>query len=163
MSLLQPNAGLVFWMLLAFGIVFFILAKFAWPFIIGAAEKRSNFIADSVKSAEESNKQFANIKIEAENIINDAQNQRAMIMKETAESREKIISDAKLKAVDEAEKILVDARLTIQKERQEVESMYRNDVASAAVMIAEKLLRRELANDKEQMELIDTMLNELKK
>ena len=84
-------------------------------------------------------------------------------MKETAESREKIISDAKLKAVDEAEKILVDARLTIQNERQEVESMYRNDVASAAVMIAEKLLRRELANDKEQMELIDTMLNELKK
>ena len=68
MSLLQPNAGLVFWMLLAFGIVFFILAKFAWPFIIGAAEKRSNFIADSVKSAEESNKQLANIKIEAENI-----------------------------------------------------------------------------------------------
>ncbi len=163
MSLLEPNAGLVFWMLLAFGIVFFLLAKFAWPTIIGAADKRSDFIADSIKSAEEANKKLADVKIEAENIIAEAMSKKSQIMQETSASRDKIINDAKQKAEEEAEKIVADARVSMQREHEEVMSQYRSEVASMAIDIAEKLLRRELSTDKEQQALINSMLDELKK
>ncbi|MBR0123285.1 MAG: F0F1 ATP synthase subunit B [Bacteroidales bacterium] len=163
MSLLTPDGGLVFWMLLAFGIVFFILAKFAWPVITGAAEKRTNFINTSMESAKEANRKLAEIKTEADGIIADAYEQRTQIMKETAESRDKIISDAKDKASSEARKIIEDANVQIERQKQEVMASYRKEVSEAAVQIAEKILRRELAKDGEQMALINSMLDELNK
>ena len=162
MSLLEPNAGLVFWMLIAFGIVFFILAKFGWPVITNAAEKRSNFISESMKSAKEANRQLTEIKVEAENIIADAKNQRAVIMKESAVSRDKIIADAQLKASSEAQKIIADAQVNIQKQKDEVMTNYRSDVADAALVIAEKILRKELSKDEQQIALINKFLDEMK-
>ena len=102
MSLLMPETGLVFWMLLAFGIVFLILAKFGWPVITGMVEKRSNFINDSVKAAEEANKQLENIKIETEAILAKAQQEQMRILNEASELRNQIIQEAKENALVES-------------------------------------------------------------
>ena len=106
MSLLMPETGLLFWMLLAFGIVFLILAKFGWPVITGMVEKRTSFINESVKSAEEANKQLENIKIETAAIIAKAHEEEVKILKEAAEMRKQIIQDAKNAASEEAKKIV---------------------------------------------------------
>ena len=118
MSLLMPETGLVFWMLLAFGIVFFILAKFGWPVITGMVEKRSNFINDSVKAAEEANKQLENIKIETEAILAKAQQEQMRILNEASELRNQIIQDAKENALVESQKIIEDAKRQIQIEKE---------------------------------------------
>ena len=39
MSLLLPDSGLLFWMVVAFGIVFVILAKYGFPIIIKMVEE----------------------------------------------------------------------------------------------------------------------------
>ena len=44
MSLLMPDSGLIFWMLLSFGVVFFVLAKFGFPVITQMVEKRKEYI-----------------------------------------------------------------------------------------------------------------------
>ena len=51
MSLITPDGGLLFWMLVIFGIVFVILARFGFPVIIGMVDKRSAYIDKALEDA----------------------------------------------------------------------------------------------------------------
>lgn len=161
MSLLMPETGLVFWMLLAFGIVFFILAKFGWPVITGMVEKRSNFINDSVKAAEEANKQLENIKIETEAILAKVQQEQMRILNEASELRNQIIQDAKENALVESQKIIEDAKRQIQIEKEKSLNEMKGQIAELSVDIAEKVIRADLRKENQQSELIDKLLNEI--
>ncbi|MDL2228489.1 F0F1 ATP synthase subunit B [Bacteroidales bacterium OttesenSCG-928-K03] len=161
MSLLLPDPGLVIWMLVAFGLVFFILAKWGWPVITKMAEKRANFIGDSLKSAKEANKQVENLKSEMQQLIDDTREEQARILKDATDSREKIIHEAKQKAISEANKIVEDARSQMQIERENILNELRLQVAELSVNIAEKVIRKELDNQDKQMSVIKEMLDEI--
>ena len=53
MSLLLPDSGLLFWMFVAFGVVFVILAKYGFPIIIKMVEGRKTYIDQSLEVARE--------------------------------------------------------------------------------------------------------------
>ena len=80
-SILTPDFGLLFWMLLAFGVVFFLLAKYGFPAITKAVEDRKNYIDESLKNAREANEKLANVKAESESILKAAHEQQARIIK----------------------------------------------------------------------------------
>lgn len=160
MELLQPEIGLLFWMLLAFGIVFFILAKFGFPMIIKMVEERKTFIEKSLDSAKEANKQLANIKIEGDAILVAAQKEQANILKSAAEARDKIIAEAREQAIIEGQKQLEEVKLQIQSAKDEAIKDIRRQVAELSIDIAEKVLRNNLENEKEQQSLIDRLLDE---
>lgn len=160
---MQPEPGLVIWMLIAFVILFFVLAKWGWPIITGMAEKRSNFINESMKSAKEANAKLDDIKLEAENIINDAKNKQLQILKEAADNRDKILETAKVKAAEETERMLSEARIRLQIERENLLNELRSQVADLSVQIAEKVIRKELNNDKSQRVVINKMLDDILK
>ena len=61
MSLLLPDSGLLFWMFVAFGVVFVILAKYGFPIIIKMVEGRKTYIDQSLEVAREANAQLAHI------------------------------------------------------------------------------------------------------
>ena len=65
-SILTPDLGLLFWMLLAFLVVFGVLAKFGFPAIVGMVEERKKFIDESLKSAHEAAERLTNIQQESE-------------------------------------------------------------------------------------------------
>ena len=44
MSLLTPDSGLLFWMVIVFGIVFVILAKYGFPVITRMVDERKQYI-----------------------------------------------------------------------------------------------------------------------
>ncbi|MDR2084097.1 MAG: F0F1 ATP synthase subunit B [Bacteroidales bacterium] len=161
MSLLLPETGLVIWMLVAFGIVFFILAKWGWPIITKMADKRANFIDESLKSAKEANKQMENLKSEMQLLIENSREEQARILKEATNSREKIIYDAKQKALSEANKIVEDARGQMQIERENILNEIRLQVAELSVEIAEKVIRSELKDEHKQISVIEKMLDEI--
>ena len=52
-AILTPDLGLLFWMLLAFAVVFFVLAKYGFPAITGMVEERKKYIDESLKKAHE--------------------------------------------------------------------------------------------------------------
>jgi F-type H+-transporting ATPase subunit b len=60
-SILTPDLGLLFWMLLAFLVIFFVLAKFGFPVVTKMVEERKAYIDDSLKKAHEANEKLANI------------------------------------------------------------------------------------------------------
>ena len=118
MSLLTPDFGLVFWMLLCFLSVLFILGKYGWPVIIGMINKRGEYIEESLNAANEANERLKNIKAEGEKILAEAKGEQIQILREAAKVKDQIISEAKGKAEIEAAKIIESAKVSIQQEKE---------------------------------------------
>ena len=76
MGLLQPEAGLLFWMLLSFIVVFVILAKYGFPVITKMVEERRVFVEKSLEAAKEAKAQLDNIKTESEALLQSAREEQ---------------------------------------------------------------------------------------
>ena len=160
-SILTPDIGLLFWMFLAFVVVFFILAKYGFSAIIDMVENRKKYIDESLRKAHEASERLENIQQEGETILQEAREKQAFIMKEAAETRDAIVEKAQEKARDESARLLADAKKQIEIEKQNAIRDIRSQVAELSVQIAEKVLRERLSSDEQQMEMIDRLLDEV--
>jgi F-type H+-transporting ATPase subunit b len=160
MGLFTPETGLIFWMLLVFLTVVFILGKFAWPVITKGIADREKHITDSVLAADEAYRKLESIKEERITILAEAREEQNAILKEVQVLREKLIEDAKTQAQVEAGKLVAEARLSIQAEKEQALKEVRNQVAILSIDIAGKLLRKNLETDSAQNELVNKMLDE---
>src|SRR5574344_1183411 len=160
-SFLTPDFGLLFWMLLAFIVVFVILAKFGFPVIINMVDERKKYIDASLKSAREANEKLANVKAESDSMLKEAYQKQSQIMKDAAATRDKIIREAKDKAVAEGNRIIEDARQQIIAEREKSMRQNREEVANLSIKIAGQVLSKNLEKDVQQVEWIDHLLDDL--
>ncbi len=151
MELLLPKLGLIFWTVLAFGIVFFILAKYAWKPILKSLNDREKNIQDSISSAEKVREEMAQLKSENEILLAKAREERAIMMREAKETRDKIIMEAKEQARQETNKIVADAQSVINQQKMAAITDLKNQVGNLVVEVSEKVIRREL-NSKEEQE-----------
>ena len=161
MSLLIPDTGLVFWMLVAFLILLFIVGKYGFPTIVGMVDKRKGFIDDSLLAAKEANERLAGIKEEGERLLQQAREEHASILKDAEASRQRIVSDAREEAKVEGARMIAEAKQQIQTEKDAMMGDIRRQVADLSVAIAEKILREKINTDSEQMSLIDRMIDEV--
>lgn len=160
MSLLTPDLGLLFWMLVSFGIVFFVLAKFGFPIIVKMVEERKAFIDNSLEAAKQANERLAGIQQESERILKHAREEEIRILKEAEEIRNKIVEEAKGQAGVEAGKLIEEAKNAIRKEKEMALRDLRNQMAVLSIGIAEKVLRRNLDNQSAQRELVNQLIEE---
>lgn len=160
-SILTPDPGLLFWMLLAFLVVFFVLAKFAFPAMVGMVESRKKYIDESLKKAHEASLRLDNIKQESEAMLQEAREKQAAILKEAAETRDAIVEKAQDKAKEESARIINEAKAEIEAQKQAAIGDIRKQVAMLSVEVSEKILRKKLDTDKAQMDYIDLMLDEV--
>jgi F-type H+-transporting ATPase subunit b len=160
MSLVTPDFGLLFWMVVIFGIVFFLLAKFGFPIITASVDKRSDKIAQSLKDADEIEARMAAWKVDEARMMEDVRRQQATILKEAAEAKARIVEEAKVEAREEAGKILAQARVEIAAEKESALREVRQEVAALSIQVAEKILRHELSEEDHQKAFIDTLVDE---
>lgn len=160
MSLLTPDAGLLFWMLISFGAVFFILAKYGFPVIVKMVEERRAYIQQSLDAAKAANVKLEELKRESDAIIASARAEQAKILHEANVFRESILSSAKEEAGKLTSKLIEDAKKEIEREREKSMKMIRNQVADLSVDIAGKVIRRELEADDAHMDLIEKYIKE---
>ena len=158
MELFTPEFGLVFWMFLVFVILFVILAKYAWPAIMKSVDERADFIDKGVSYAQEAKSQLEHATENAQALITEAQQKQLEIMREAAQMKSQIIEEARKAATVEAKKI-IDA--SIELAQKESERQFRQQVSDFALQVAEKLMRKELAGDKRQSELVDKLLSDI--
>ncbi len=161
MDLLIPSSGLLFWMSLTFFVVLLILWKFGFPVIVNMVNERKAFIDDSLQKAREANEKLANIQKEGESILQEAREKQTAILKEAAATRDAIVEKAQQKAREESVRLIEEARTEIESEKQAAINDIRNQVAELSLQIAEKVVRKNLSDDKAQMELIDRMLDDV--
>ena len=160
MSLLTPDIGLLFWMTISFGIVFFVLAKFGFPIITKAAEKRNEYINNSLQAAEEAEQKLANINQQAEAIMEKAREERAKLLNETGELRNNILSEAREKAENDIRARVNKATTEIEELKRKALGDIRTEIANISIRIAEKVVEEEMKNSDKQQELIKHLLEE---
>jgi len=163
MELFTPDFGLVFWMFIAFIVLFAVLAKFGWPIIIKNMEKRADTIDKGVEYAREAKEQLDKARDEARKFISDAQKQQAEMLRDAAKMKSQIIEDAKKDASLEAQKVMEAAKVSIEQSRKEAELQFRNEVSKFSIEIAEKMVRNQMKSDKAQNELVNKLLDEIEK
>ena len=160
MSLLLPDSGLLFWMVLIFAIVFVILAKFGFPVITRMMDKRKEYIDNSLRLAKEADAKMGRILEEQARIMAQAREEQNRILKEAAQARDNIVRKAQEQAQDEAKKILDEAKVRLEAEKESALREIRSQVAMLSVNVAEKVIRKSLSTDKDQMDLIGKMVEE---
>lgn len=160
-SILTPDLGLLFWMLLAFVVVFLVLAKYGFPAILNMVDRRNRFINDNLRKAKEAAERLEHIKDEGESILQEAREKQAAIIKEATATRDAIIEKAQEKARVEGARLIEDAKAEIESQKQAAISDIRRQVAELSIEISEKILKDKLGDDKAQMEYIDRILDEV--
>ena len=161
MELIKPDFGLIFWMLTGFGILFFLLAKFAWPIITSSIKKREQFIQDQLNEAERAHQEMKNLKSEHQQLLNEAKEERDRILADARKIIEKMNDDAKNKRDRESEAMLEETRKAIQNEKMKAITEIKNEIALLSIDIAEKILTEELTTKNKQEEIIQKWVNEL--
>ena len=149
MDLLMPSFGLMFWMAIVFFVVLGLLWKFGFPTITKMVEERKQYIDESLRKAHE-----------GESILQEAREQQALILKEATSARDAIVAKAESQAKEQGEKLISDAKVQIDAEKQNAIREIRSQVAELSVKIAEKIIKKQLSTDANQMELIDRLLDE---
>ena len=154
MELLLPKLGMMVWTLIAFGVVFFILAKYAWKPIVGSLQERQNNIDDAILSAEKVRKEMSELKSENEELLAKAREERSQMMRDAKETRDSIIAEARDQAKDEMNKIVADAQAVIHQQKMAAITDLKNQIGNLVLEVSEKVIRRELKSQGEQEKYI---------
>ncbi|WP_282786417.1 F0F1 ATP synthase subunit B [Flavobacterium croceum] len=158
----QFQFGLFIWLLVIFVGLIFLLKKFAWKPILDAVNTREEGIKNALLSAENAKKEMQNLKADNEKLLAEARAERDALMKEAREIKEKMINDAKVEAQAQGEKLIAQAKATIEGEKNAALADLKNQVSTLSIEIAEKVLKEELSNKEAQTKLVDKLLGEAK-
>ena len=160
--LVLPDPGLMIWSTLAFLILLFILGKFAWKPIMNAIGEREKGINDAIATAEKVKAEMAQMQSDNEKLLAQTREDRAQILKEAKEIKDKMINDAKEQAKEAAAKIMAETQQSIENQKMAAVIDLKNQVGNMVIEVAEKVLRRELANKTDQEGYIKQLTNEIK-
>jgi F-type H+-transporting ATPase subunit b len=162
MDLITPGSGLIFWQLFGFLGLLFILIKFAWKPMLAALEERETSIENSLKAAETARNEMANLKADNEKLLAEARLERDVILRKAQEASVKMIEDAKNEASKAGALQIENAKAVIENEKKAALTEVKNQVAILTIEVAEKLLRRNLNDEKAQKALVDEFVKDLK-
>lgn len=161
MGLLEDfSSGLFIIQSVIFIILLLILRKVAWKPIMDAVNEREVTIVDSLNQAKLAKQEVQNLKAENEIIIREAKIERDNILKEAREIKERIVGEAKDLAKTEGDKIIEQARQSIQAEKAAAMADIKNQIGTLSVNIAESILKEKLDNNVgAQNALVENILN----
>ena len=155
------SVGLFFWQLILFVALVLLLKKFAWKPILNAVNDREEGIKNALASAEEAKNEMQNLNADNERLIKEAKAERDALMKEAREIKDKMISDAKEEAKEQASKLIENAVVAIEQEKQAALAHLKKEVAELSIGIAEAVVKKELSSQDEQISLVEGMLKDV--
>jgi len=163
MKLLEEfSVGLFFWQTVLFGLLLFLLYKFAWKPILKAVNDREEGIKNALDAADAAKKEMQNVTADSEKLLKEARADRDALLKEAREIKEGIVSEAKEQAKVEGDKMIKQAQATIESEKKAAVADIKAQVANLSLEIAEKVIKQELSDNKKQQKLVDDMLGDIK-
>jgi len=161
MELLTPGFGLIIWTIIAFVVVLYILGKFAWKPIINSLNQREKTIADSLETAQRVKIEMSQQTRENEAFLVKAREERAIMLKEARDTKDKIINEAKEQAKVEANKIIIEAQQQINAQKMAALTDVKNQVGKMVVEVTEKVLRKQLSSKEAQEAHIQDLVKEV--
>ncbi|MGQ3677745.1 F0F1 ATP synthase subunit B [Tenacibaculum discolor] len=142
-------------------ILLVLLFKFAWKPIMAALTEREEGIQNALDQAENARKEMQNLQADNERLLKEARAERDAMMKEAREIKDKIIADAKREAEEQTSTMVENAKATIKQEQQAAIAELKKKVGDLSIEIAQKVVRKELASQDDQLKLVEGMLEEV--
>ena len=158
--LIQPDPGLFIWTIVTFVVLLALLAKFAWRPLLQALESRQERIRKSLEDAERARQELERLQQESAKMMQQARIEAESIVTQTRADAERLREELKQKAKDEADNILRNAQQQIQLQTRQAIQQIRHEVADIAVLLASKLLERNIAKE-DNARLIDDTLKQI--
>ena len=162
MDLLNPGTGLIAWQLFVFVLLFILLSKMAWKPILSSLKERETSIQLALDSAEKAKIEMASLKSDNEKLFKEAREERDKILRDAREAGGRLHDQAQVDAKKNADRIIEDAKAVINTEKAAALRDVKAQVALFSLEISEKLMKKNLSNDKAQKELTDTLIKDLK-
>ena len=159
-SLVEPELGLLFWQTFVFLVVLYILGKFAWKPILTSLKERENTIEEALSTAKRAKEEMLQLTAGNEKLLQEARLERDRILRDAQSAASNIINEAKDKAGAEGQRMIEHARIAINNEKQAALTEVKNLAANLSIEIAEKILKRELSDEKAQKELVNEFIKE---
>lgn len=161
MELITPSFGLIFWMLIGFGILFFILAKFAWPVITNGIASRNKKISDQLEEAAKIHEEMESLNKKHEEMLVQAKAERDAILSEARKVSGELYDQAKQKAAAESQAMIEDAKKAIYYEKMKAITDAKNAIANFSIDIAQKVIAEELSDREKQEKLVEKWTEDL--
>jgi F-type H+-transporting ATPase subunit b len=151
--------GNLIWQCLAFGVLIFLLYRFAYGPVIRMLDERANRIRESMEQAEQIKQQNAEAAKRAEQIIGEAQAQTREMLAQAHQQSQKTIAAAQLEAREQRDRLLVEARDQIQADTRRAKEELQHEVARLALFAAGRVIGRSL-DTADHQRLVDEALTE---
>jgi F-type H+-transporting ATPase subunit b len=158
--LVQPDPGLFIWTIVTFLVLLFLLAKFAWRPLLQALDSRQDRIRKSLEDADRARQELERLQQESAKIMQQARIEAESIVTQTRTDAERLREELKQKAKEEADNILRNAQQQIQLQTRQAIQEIRHEVTDIAVLLASKLLERNLGKE-DNARLIDDTLKQI--
>lgn len=162
MELLTPGTGLIIWQAIIFIALFFLLSKLAWKPIVASLKEREESIQSALDAAEKAKIEMASLKSDNEKLLKEAREERDKILREAREAANRFHDEVQAAAKKNADRIIEDAKAVIHTEKASALRDVKAQVAMFSLNIAEKLIKKNLSDDKAQKELTDAFIKDLK-
>jgi len=159
-DLLAPNAGLVFWTAVTFGIVLSLLWRYAWGPIARALEEREDNISSSIQRAEKALAEAKQVQADNQKARREAEREAQRILREARDSAEALREEEVEKTRAKIRQMQEQAQAEIEREKQGALEELREEVADLAIQAASKILKEDLDQDR-QRRLVDDFIDDL--
>ncbi len=146
---------------LAFGIVFFALAKFAFPAISKTLDERADAIEGGLARAENSQAEAAAMLEQYRAQLADARGEAATIRAEAQAEKAAMIESARGEAATAAASVTERAQAQIEAERSQAMASLRRDVSELALTLAGKVVGESLTDDARARASVDRFIADL--
>ena len=155
--LVQPDPGLFIWTIATFLVLLVLLAKFAWKPILQALESRQEMIRKSLDDAEQAKRDLEQVQQESAKIVAQARVEADAIVANSRTDGTKLREDLRQKARVEAGAIVENAKQKIHQERDRALSQIRQEAVDVSLMIASKLIQRNLSREDNEALIEDAL------
>ena len=138
-----------------------LMVKFAWKPILNSLEERESGIENALAAAENARKEMQNLQADNAKLVKEARAERDAMMKEARDIRDNMIAEAKEDAKEVTTKLIENAQASIAQEKQAALAEIKKNVAELSIGIAESVIKKELSNKKDQLELVEGILKDV--
>jgi len=159
-SLLSPHVGLIFWTLIVFGLLLFVLGKFAWRPMVSALDEREITIEESLTRAESALDEARKMQADNEAARREAERQAQGILRDARHASDQLRGEEVEKTKAQLSQLQEQARADIEREKTQALVALRAEVADLAIGAAGKILNENLDDDR-QRRLVGSFLDDL--
>ena len=158
--MLEFHLSTILFTILNLLVLFFILKKLLFGRVNAVLEQRAALVKSEIASAEATNQQAQELKTQYEDKLTDARHEAAKIVADAQNRAQRVYEGKLAEAETDAKRLRGEAERQIADQREAMLRSARNEVASLALLAAEKVAQRSM-NQADDKALVNAFLSEV--